>query len=72
MRIRRDRDRADARRLRRRSGGRRTRRGPAGAPHVTKVEPPSWWPGHSINPVRLLVRGTSLDRGDRRRRPDRA
>ena len=32
----------------------------AGAPHVAKVEPPSWWPGHSINPVRLLVRGTNL------------
>ena len=27
---------------------------PAGAqaPSVSKVEPPSWWPGHSINPVR--------------------
>jgi neopullulanase len=32
----------------------------AAAPTVTKVEPPSWWPGHSINPVRLLVRGTNL------------
>jgi len=32
----------------------------AAAPAVTKVEPPSWWPGHSINPVRLLVRGTNL------------
>jgi len=30
------------------------------APQVTKVEPPSWWPGHSINPVRLLVRGAEL------------
>jgi len=29
-------------------------------PTVTKVEPPSWWAGHSINPVRLLVRGTNL------------
>ena len=27
---------------------------------VVKVEPPSWWPGHSINPVRLLVRGQNL------------
>ena len=27
---------------------------------VTKVEPPSWWAGHSINPVRLLVRGMNL------------
>jgi glycosidase len=30
------------------------------APQVTKVEPPSWWAGHSINPVRLLVRGVDL------------
>jgi len=30
------------------------------APAVSKVEPPSWWAGHSINPVRLLVRGTNL------------
>src|SRR6185436_4029892 len=30
------------------------------APTVSKVEPPSWWAGHSINPVRLLVRGTNL------------
>ena len=34
----------------------------AAAPQVTKVEPPNWWPGHSINPVRLLVRGTGLTR----------
>jgi glycosidase len=27
---------------------------------VLKVEPPSWWAGHSINPVRLLVRGRGL------------
>ena len=32
----------------------------AAPPTVAKVEPPSWWPGHSINPVRLLVRGTNL------------
>jgi glycosidase len=31
-----------------------------GGPSVSKVEPPSWWPGHSINPVRLLVRGENL------------
>ena len=30
------------------------------APRVVKVEPPSWWAGHSINPVRLLVRGANL------------
>ena len=33
----------------------------AAAPAVTKVEPPKWWAGHSINPVRLLIRGTSLN-----------
>jgi glycosidase len=32
----------------------------AAAPEVTKVEPPSWWPGHSLNPVRVLVRGRNL------------
>jgi glycosidase len=30
------------------------------APSVIKVEPPSWWAGHTINPVRLLVRGKNL------------
>ena len=30
------------------------------APTVTKVEPPNWWARHSINPVRLLVRGKNL------------
>ncbi len=30
------------------------------APTVLKVEPPSWWAGHTINPVRLLVRGTNM------------
>jgi glycosidase len=33
---------------------------PQAAPEVLKVEPPSWWPGHSINPVRLLLRGRNL------------
>lgn len=32
----------------------------ADPPRVTKVEPPNWWAGHSINPVRLLIRGTNL------------
>ncbi len=32
---------------------------PAG-PEVQKVEPPSWWPGHSLNPVRLMIRGRNL------------
>lgn len=27
---------------------------------VTKVDPPSWWAKYTINPVRLLVRGTNL------------
>src|SRR5258707_11695123 len=33
-------------------------------PRVLKVDPPSWWADHSINPVRLLIRGASL--GDAR------
>jgi len=32
----------------------------AQAPSVTKVDPPTWWARHTINPVRLLVRGTNL------------
>jgi glycosidase len=32
----------------------------AAPPQVLKVEPPGWWPGHSLNPVRLLVRGRGL------------
>ncbi len=31
-----------------------------GVPSITKVEPPSWWASHTINPVRLLVRGQNL------------
>ncbi|MBI3471564.1 MAG: cyclomaltodextrinase N-terminal domain-containing protein, partial [Candidatus Solibacter usitatus] len=35
--------------------------GPAwSAPEVLKVEPPNWWLGHSLNPVRLLIRGKNL------------
>src|SRR5690349_15561869 len=30
------------------------------APAVLKVEPPNWWVGHSINPVRVLIRGQHL------------
>ena len=30
------------------------------APQVVKVEPPSWWPGHTTRAVRLLVRGRDL------------
>ncbi|MGH8866225.1 MAG: alpha-amylase family glycosyl hydrolase, partial [Burkholderiales bacterium] len=32
----------------------------ARVPTVTKVEPPNWWAAHTINPVRLLVRGANL------------
>ena len=32
----------------------------AQSPQVTKVEPPNWWPGHSINPVRVMLRGRNL------------
>src|SRR5688572_12531188 len=32
----------------------------AQTPMVTKVDPPSWWANHTINPVRLLVRGHNL------------
>jgi neopullulanase len=32
----------------------------AQSPAVAKVEPPNWWVGHTINPVRLLVRGSNL------------
>ncbi len=30
------------------------------SPTVLKVEPPNWWAGHSINPVRVLIRGRNL------------
>ena len=33
---------------------------PAQAPTVSKVEPPNWWANSSVNPVRVLVRGTNL------------
>lgn len=29
-------------------------------PRVEKVEPPNWWAKHTINPVRLLVRGENF------------
>jgi neopullulanase len=31
-------------------------------PEILKVEPPGWWAAHSINPVRLLIRGRHLKR----------
>ncbi len=33
---------------------------PQDVPVVRKVEPPNWWVGHSINPVRLLVNGRNF------------
>lgn len=30
------------------------------APTVQKIDPPSWWVGSTINPVRVLIRGTNL------------
>ncbi|HKQ52249.1 MAG TPA: alpha-amylase family glycosyl hydrolase [Pyrinomonadaceae bacterium] len=30
------------------------------SPAVLKVEPPNWWTGHSVNPVRVLIRGRNL------------
>ena len=32
----------------------------SGAPIVDSVEPPNWWTGHTINPVRLLIHGQNL------------
>jgi glycosidase len=29
-------------------------------PTISKIEPPNWWADHTINPVRLLVRGANL------------
>lgn len=30
------------------------------APQIIKIDPPSWWVGHSINPVRVLIHGANL------------
>lgn len=35
--------------------------GLAQTPVVRQIEPPSWWAGHSHNPVRLLLSGTNLN-----------
>jgi glycosidase len=32
----------------------------AQSPSVSKIEPPNWWAHHSVNPVRLLIRGENL------------
>jgi glycosidase len=29
-------------------------------PAIERIEPPDWWPGHSINPLRLLIYGRNL------------
>jgi glycosidase len=29
-------------------------------PQISRIEPPSWWAGHTVNPVRLLIRGGDL------------
>ncbi|HZG54737.1 MAG TPA: cyclomaltodextrinase N-terminal domain-containing protein, partial [Pyrinomonadaceae bacterium] len=31
-----------------------------GVPEVSKVEPPSWWAGSTLNPVRVMLRGRNL------------
>ncbi len=33
----------------------------AGSAGVSKVEPPNWWPDHTLNPVRLLIRGAHIE-----------
>lgn len=32
----------------------------AQSPEVLKVEPPGWWADHSINPVRVMIRGRNM------------
>ncbi len=32
----------------------------AQTPTIEKVEPPNWWANYSVNPVRVLARGTNL------------
>ncbi|HYK22018.1 MAG TPA: alpha-amylase family glycosyl hydrolase [Pyrinomonadaceae bacterium] len=34
----------------------------AQSPEILKVDPPSWWAGSSVNPVRLMIRGRNLQR----------
>lgn len=31
-----------------------------GQPAVVKIEPPNWWTGHTVNPVRIMVRGSNF------------
>jgi hypothetical protein len=30
------------------------------APQISKIEPPGWWAGHTVNPVRVLLHGAHL------------
>jgi len=32
----------------------------AQTPRIEKVEPPNWWANHTVNPVRILVRGANF------------
>src|SRR5678815_138574 len=32
----------------------------AQAPEILKVDPPSWWTGSTVNPVRLMIHGRNL------------
>jgi glycosidase len=32
----------------------------AQSPEILKVEPPSWWAKHTLNPVRVMIRGRNL------------
>jgi glycosidase len=32
----------------------------AQAPEIMKIDPPSWWVGSSLNPVRVMIRGRNL------------
>src|SRR2546423_1063099 len=34
----------------------------AQSPEILKIDPPSWWVGSSVNPVRLMIRGRNLQR----------
>ncbi len=34
---------------------------PDARPVVLRVEPPNWWVGHSLNPVRLMIHGRNLE-----------
>ena len=39
----------------------------AQTPVIEKVDPPDWWASHSINPVRLLIRGRNLAGAQKKR-----